>query len=988
MDQYLAFISYSHKDRKWGDWLHRSLERYRVPRKLVGKETRLGPVPGKIFPVFRDREELPTSSNLSDAIQDAVKRSRTLIVVCSPNSASSRWVDEEVLLFKRIHGEDNILAIIVDGEPNASDRPEDQARECFPPALRYRMGKSGRLTKTRTEPIAADVRDTADGRDDALLKLIAGVLAVNFNELKQRELAEARRRARRAQMIAASMAALAVIATGAGWYAWNKSIEVLQAQAEAKRSWAQRTANNARDALLRDDTPDALRLLTNGLSTADLEPDVSTRTYPLLQAALASTSAPQTVQLADRGVTLAVSSSGKSVAVGGGGKKDHWGELYIFNGEDLSLRSRGRKAGDIPLHLQFDPAGSEKLLVQSLVDVHVVDTSSGKDILPEEVAGSLDGTNDAAFLPDGKSFAVATTGSEIRQYSLPLGELLRVYRGKNLDELTAKLKQKAGPMFSTMGETFFSLTGSIQDIAVSPDGGTIAGAGMSDPLNSLYLVTSDGEGRHLTGGSEGEIEGVLSSRDNRLQFAPNGKSVVSFTHPDTIKLWSVDESRLSAQFPAAGVVTGAPTADGKAIVSAHEDGTLAFQCADGLNWHHTVRAHRQGLVKAIFDYEQAIVVTGSNETEIRFWALPDGSEVCSGQSRLSSLLPLRTLKGDPGLLDMKLMPNGDLLTLHTNNRLNRWPAWDSELGERTRFPADDADHFFSLKSRDAGAGTNLEKYTIVSRSLKFALSRHTGPDFPQIYDLVNLETSSKVATIDLSEFYLAHFAITKDERYLLVCGTFDGKARTAAKLIYFDLSSGAGVRTLDIPMRADEMRSIDGRTIFVRSGDTQFVLRLRQDGSLDVTEIFRKDAEKHSHVDFLSSSEEFLYAGQDRRIGKRAAYSTSTPLGSLVLDQPLLTMSGQVVLLKADAKGDFFIAADENNAVVLFDVKRNEIVRRFVLPRRVAGAAFDRTSGHAIVCDEADICHYFKVYAYGLEQVREVLAAEEAKRFTWPGASD
>jgi len=48
--KYKAFISYSHQDKKWGDWLHRALETYRVPKGLVGKETRYGAVPNRLFP--------------------------------------------------------------------------------------------------------------------------------------------------------------------------------------------------------------------------------------------------------------------------------------------------------------------------------------------------------------------------------------------------------------------------------------------------------------------------------------------------------------------------------------------------------------------------------------------------------------------------------------------------------------------------------------------------------------------------------------------------------------------------------------------------------------------------------------------------------------------------------------------------------------------------------------------------------------------------
>ena len=57
--KYWAFISYSHQDEKWAAWLHKGLETYRVPQRLVGREERDFPVPKKIFPVFRDREECP-----------------------------------------------------------------------------------------------------------------------------------------------------------------------------------------------------------------------------------------------------------------------------------------------------------------------------------------------------------------------------------------------------------------------------------------------------------------------------------------------------------------------------------------------------------------------------------------------------------------------------------------------------------------------------------------------------------------------------------------------------------------------------------------------------------------------------------------------------------------------------------------------------------------------------------------------------------------
>jgi len=121
--KYRGFISYSHSDGKVATRLHRWLEAYRVPRRLAGRETQFGPVPTRLHPIFRDREELPTSADLGSQIQAALAASATLIVVCSRRAATSRWVNEEILAFKRLGRSDRILCLIVDGEPNATDKP-------------------------------------------------------------------------------------------------------------------------------------------------------------------------------------------------------------------------------------------------------------------------------------------------------------------------------------------------------------------------------------------------------------------------------------------------------------------------------------------------------------------------------------------------------------------------------------------------------------------------------------------------------------------------------------------------------------------------------------------------------------------------------------------------------------------------------------------------------------------------------------------------
>ena len=192
--KYWAFISYSHHDTRWAEWLHKLLETYRVPGRLVGKAGQLGAIPKRLYPVFRDRDELPGSADLGALINRALEQSRYLIVICSPRAAGSRYVNEEVRLFKAMGRANRVLCLIVDGEPNASDQPGAAGLECFPAVARFEVGADGQLTDRRVEPIAADAREGRDGRANASLKIIAGLLEVGFDDLRQRERARLLRR--------------------------------------------------------------------------------------------------------------------------------------------------------------------------------------------------------------------------------------------------------------------------------------------------------------------------------------------------------------------------------------------------------------------------------------------------------------------------------------------------------------------------------------------------------------------------------------------------------------------------------------------------------------------------------------------------------------------------------------------------------------------------------------------------------------------------
>jgi hypothetical protein len=180
-NRYWAFLSYSHQDVAWADWLFVELENFYVPRKL--RKLDIG---SHLRPVFRDREELAASADLTGHIKEAMEGSKVLIVLCSPSAANSKWVNEEIKLFKSMGRTERILPLIIDGEPNAYYSTGSNNSECFPPALRYTITSKGEMT---TQPeqafVAADARPGKDGKENAAMKIVAGILEVPLGELRR-----------------------------------------------------------------------------------------------------------------------------------------------------------------------------------------------------------------------------------------------------------------------------------------------------------------------------------------------------------------------------------------------------------------------------------------------------------------------------------------------------------------------------------------------------------------------------------------------------------------------------------------------------------------------------------------------------------------------------------------------------------------------------------------------------------------------------------
>jgi tetratricopeptide (TPR) repeat protein len=217
--RYRAFISYSHADEAAARWLQRALEGYRPPASLKASHPGL---PARLFPIFRDRDELASAHDLSDAIRQALEDSEALVVVCSPAAAASRWVGEEIRHFRALGRGQRIFCYLVAGQP----RPD--AADCaFPPAMLHDDHGA-----PLHEPLAADATPAGDGRRNAMLRIAAGLLDVGVDELKRRD---AQRQARFWASLATAALLVSAVTIGLAVYAFKsrQESEVRRQQAEA-----------------------------------------------------------------------------------------------------------------------------------------------------------------------------------------------------------------------------------------------------------------------------------------------------------------------------------------------------------------------------------------------------------------------------------------------------------------------------------------------------------------------------------------------------------------------------------------------------------------------------------------------------------------------------------------------------------------------------------------------------------------------------------
>ena len=172
--KYFAFISYNSKDTAWGKKLQKKLEHYKMPATLCSEH---GWKRKPISPVFFAPTDIQPGG-LNEELQERLKASQNLIVICSPNSAKSEWVGREIEFFHSLGRTQNIHFFIVDGIPHSGDKET----ECFNPVVN-KLGLPEILGANIHEK---NYRWPWLNKQRAYVQLISKLLGVEFDSIWQR----------------------------------------------------------------------------------------------------------------------------------------------------------------------------------------------------------------------------------------------------------------------------------------------------------------------------------------------------------------------------------------------------------------------------------------------------------------------------------------------------------------------------------------------------------------------------------------------------------------------------------------------------------------------------------------------------------------------------------------------------------------------------------------------------------------------------------
>lgn len=679
--KYFAFISYSHKDSELAKWLQHEFEYYKLPATLFEerKDLRKEDLPESFRPVFRDEDEL-AGGELKPQISEALASSEYLIVVCSPNSAQSNYVDSEIKEFISLSPENKrrIFPFIIDGEPH-QDKGH-KANECFPPTIL-------KLSKDKTEPIeliAGDVKAT--GRDHAFVKILAGTLKekdIRFADLWDRYAVykaeeERKQREQRDKLLIAQSRFLAekandLVEEGDSYTARLLALEALPKDLENPDRPYVTEAEIALRRALQSNTA-IYKGHTDKVTSISLSPDGRV---------IASASFDGTIRLLDittgqtmrelpikKEALLAVSFSpnGQCIAYVYAVEKDYSIHIWNLNKNCHQCVLRGHQG--VVRSISFSHDGLSLITASNDGTIRVWDIVKEKciNVLRDNDIFALS----AAFSPNKNYIATSSYDKYVRIWNTVSGQLIHKLEG-HTDVVTNVVFSSDGSMLASTSEDF---TIRIWDTATWQCKRCLKGhqrfvlSAAFSPDNLILASGSSDNSIRLWEMVEGRCVGVLKGhvdRVNSVVFHQEGNLVISSSDDSTVRIWELfnddcksvslsdvsifRSSSLNSKGNLCVEVDGYRdicvkedsgcvlregightddvsdvcfSPDDRFIASASYDKTIRIWNTDTLECIHVLKGHATAVMSVSFSPDGQCVVSTSLDDTIRVWDVSTG----------------------------------------------------------------------------------------------------------------------------------------------------------------------------------------------------------------------------------------------------------------------------------------------------------------------------------------------------------------------------
>ena len=626
--RYRAFISYSQRDKRFAARLHKALEAYRIPKGIEAPG--IDPKTRKLGRLFRDDEELGASANLGAALEGALDDAENLIVICSPNAVKSRWVNEEIKRFKS-RSNVKVLGVIVGGEPNS----EDTTKECFPSALKVKIGPDRAETTEPDEPRAPALRSAGFNR--IVAELVAGMIGLPFDRLWRRD--QRRRRGRR--IIAVVTSALLVISASVlsiwqidelrkreanGWMLRAERLvgdgqEVGPVTTELAMKFAMiaaklhpaSTGERFAKVSQYNRTIALMRIPEGSISAASTSPDgtrvlaVSDRYVYVLDSFTGDLLL--RLEQADRINVASFSPDGERLITV---SDDQTAAIWSSNGE-LLLRLEGHT--DVVSDGVFDSTGTR--VATSSFDGTAKVWSAETGVVISQVRAD-DVIYETKFSPDSKFIATISADGTASLWD-PLHGMQLVKAAGHTGGVTQMAISPDSRFFATGGDdgqvyVWDVVTGGVVEqidelgrvsgLSFSPDGADLIIA------SSIEAIENEGAPRGLNMSSGRTFGGPRRRSENVLSavFSPNGKSVLTSSDDGYARIWNVSESEpLTPKLVHSADISAASfSPDGSRVLTASVDGSLRY-------WNVSSQQKNERLARAEIAVELAcrFVLRGS-----------------------------------------------------------------------------------------------------------------------------------------------------------------------------------------------------------------------------------------------------------------------------------------------------------------------------------------------------------------------------------------